>query len=281
MPNLIKDNYEKIKLYLTISIVVIVTISLIYGYWNNMNPRITAFDIYIPKKTNSIKTMNLVLVSDIHYGRSNSIERVEQMVDQINTLNPDLVVFAGDILDGGSPEFLNLRFGKSLNTIKSKFGVLGIIGNHDHLLFNERAREYFKHYGVTILKDSIAVIDSSIYLIGRKYIVSDNATEKRRKSLEDILANVNPEKPLILLDHKPNTFEQAVNNKIDLQLSGHSHNGQLWPLNLITSMIYDINWGYTKINNTQFYVTCGYSTWGPPIRLGSYPEIVSIILHFN
>jgi hypothetical protein len=82
------------------------------------------------------------------------------------------------------------------------------------------------------------------------------------------------------MDHQPLGLDQAIRNKVDLQVSGHTHNGQLWPIQFITSMIFDISWGYRKFGNTNFYVSCGYGTWGPPVRLGNRPEVVQITMHF-
>ena len=87
--------------------------------------------------------------------------------------------------------------------------------------------------------------------------------------------------PVILMDHQPFKLEEAVNNKVDLQLSGHTHNGQLWPFNYITDMVYELTWGYKKKENTHFYVSCGAGTWGPPVRTGSRPEIVNVVLKFE
>ena len=88
-------------------------------------------------------------------------------------------------------------------------------------------------------------------------------------------------KPVILLDHQPFNLEKSVKEGVDLQLSGHTHHGQLWPLNYITSAIYEVSTGYRKIENTHFYVSTGFGTWGPPIRLGNRPELVNIILKFR
>jgi hypothetical protein len=254
---------------------------LIYGYWNNLNPRIKTIDLTIAKKADSLKTLNLVFVSDIHYSKTNGLERLELLINKINTLNPDIVVFGGDFFDGRSLDFLNPDLGNDIRSIRSKFGVFSVVGNHDYILNFEKVQKFFFENGIVILKDSVVKINNSIYLIGRRYVLSDESGEIKRKSFSELLENVDKGKPIILIDHKPNILMQAVENGIDLQLSGHSHHGQLWPLNYITEMIYDLDWGYQKINNTQFYVTCGFGTWGPPIRLGSYPEIVNIILHFD
>ena len=87
--------------------------------------------------------------------------------------------------------------------------------------------------------------------------------------------------PVILMDHQPFGLHEAVENGVDLQLSGHTHHGQLWPFSFITKRVYELSWGYLKIGDTHFYVSCGVGTWGPPVRTGNSPEIMNIILSFD
>jgi len=104
---------------------------------------------------------------------------------------------------------------------------------------------------------------------------------RQRKSLEEIVSDLPNNYPKILLDHTPFKLEQAQQNKMDLQLSGHTHHGQIWPANLITKMIYELSWGYKKKGNTHYYVSSGAGTWGPPVRTGSSSEIVNIKVKFK
>jgi hypothetical protein len=125
------------------------------------------------------------------------------------------------------------------------------------------------------------LIDSSFYLIGREDVVMKQFTGKERKTLAEIISAVNSDHPKILLDHTPVKLEQAERNGIDLQFSGHTHHGQIWPANIITNMIYEVSWGYLKKGKTHFYVTSGAGTWGPPVRTGSKSEIVNINVKFE
>ncbi|HET7152240.1 MAG TPA: metallophosphoesterase, partial [Candidatus Kapabacteria bacterium] len=104
---------------------------------------------------------------------------------------------------------------------------------------------------------------------------------KQRKPLEELMRSVDKQRPVILMDHQPFRLEEAVQNGVDLQLSGHTHHGQLWPFNFITKRMYEVSWGYKKKENTHFYVSCGAGTWGPPIRTGNTPEIMHIRLSFT
>jgi predicted MPP superfamily phosphohydrolase len=106
-------------------------------------------------------------------------------------------------------------------------------------------------------------------------------SDNRRKALKELVAGIDRSAPLILMDHQPFGLEEGVENGIDLQLSGHTHHGQLWPLNYITRAIYQVSWGYVKLGETHVYVSCGVGTWGPPVRTGNRPEILDITLHFT
>ncbi len=123
------------------------------------------------------------------------------------------------------------------------------------------------------------MIDNSFYLTAREDYSKSQFTGKQRKPLNLIL-NGRENYPVILMDHTPFKLEEAEKNNVDLQLSGHTHHAQLWPLNYLTSLIYEKDWGYLKKGNTQYYVTCGVGTWGPPVRTGSRTEIVNIKIKF-
>jgi hypothetical protein len=137
-----------------------------------------------------------------------------------------------------------------------------------------------EEFGIKVLRDKAINVENAFYVIGREDRNGNNFSGKRRKSLSDLLTTCSENLPKILLDHTPVQLNDAVKNKIDLQLSGHTHNGQMFPLNFITKMIYEISWGYLKNELTQFYVSSGVGTWGPPIKLASDAEIVNIRIKF-
>ena len=133
-----------------------------------------------------------------------------------------------------------------------------------------------KHYPYIALKRK----KSPVLKIARDDKDKNKFTDEKRKSLSSILSNKDKNLPIIMMDHQPFNLEQAQQNGIDLQLSGHTHNGQLWPANYIVDKIYEVAWGYKLINKTHYYVSCGVGGWGPPVRTGSRPEIVNIKLRF-
>ncbi len=259
----------------------IVSILLTAGYINSLNPRIKTLYLTIPKPVDIPTSVNLVIASDIHLGTLISNSRFNQIVDRINRLKPDIVLLPGDIVDEDLAPVIKYNLGQALRNIKSTFGVIAITGNHEYIGGVEKACKYLEDHNVTVLRDSAIKINNSFYIIGREDRSIKSFTGKIRKPLKELLTKVDKSYPLILLDHQPFNLEQAVENGIDLQISGHTHHGQLWPFNYITNMIYEVSWGYKKKENTQVYVSSGVGTWGPPVRLGNRPEIVNIKLSFK
>ena len=236
-------------------------------------------EINIPKKSSMINELNVVLVGDFHLTLING-GLLNRVVEKINSLDADIVLMTGDILDDNINILKRDNIGKDLSKIKSKYGVFVSNGNHEFINGADELDKYMEEMGLSVIRDSSVFIENSFYVVGRDDRSKINFTGKQRKSLKEILTDINKNYPVILLDHTPSKLGEAVNENIDLQLSGHTHNGQMFPVNFITKWIYEISWGYLKKEQTQFYVTCGVGTWGPPVRLGSDSEIVNLKLKF-
>ncbi len=157
-------------------------------------------------------------------------------------------------------------------------GIYAITGNHEYIGGVSRAVKYIESLKIKLLRDTAVEVNGKLILIGREDRDIKRFKGLQRKNLKDILAGVDLSKPLILLDHQPFNLQEAANYNIDLQLSGHTHAGQLWPFTYLTKAIYELDWGYKVKGNTHYYVSSGYGTWGPPVRIGSKPEIVIITL---
>lgn len=280
-PSVITANIVQVKQYLAYSVTLVVLIVILAGSFNARSPKIKTLNLTIPKKVHSVKSMNIVVASDIHLGTIIGKHRFDKIVNQINSLNPDLVLLPGDIVDEDVASIIDDNVGESLRNINSKFGVFAVTGNHEYIGGVERSCRFLTKNGITMLRDSSVLINDIVYLVGREDRTINRFTDKRRKSLVDLMTNINKNFPIILMDHQPIGLDEAVNNSVDLQLSGHTHNGQLWPLNYIAETIYEVSWGYLKKGDTQFYVSCGVGSWGPPVRTGNTPEIVNIKLIFE
>jgi uncharacterized protein len=274
-------NPEKVKRITALIILIFTTIVVVGGFINAGWINVKEYNIHVHKKAGELKSLNIVMASDIHLGTILDKSFMDKVADKINSLNPDIVLLAGDIIDEDIRPVLNDNMGPSLEKIKSKYGTYAITGNHEYIGGAEAACEYLQKHGVKMLRDSIAEIDSAFYVVGREDRSMNQFAKKKRKDIKTLIDGIDSSKPMILMDHQPFGLNEAFENKIDLQLSGHTHNGQLWPLNFIVSKVYELGWGYLEKGNTHYYVSCGVGGWGPPIRTGSVPEVVNIKLIFD
>jgi predicted MPP superfamily phosphohydrolase len=132
-----------------------------------------------------------------------------------------------------------------------------------------------------MLRDDVVVVDGAVTLVGREDRSANWHGLRGRKPLGQLMAAVDKTRPVILLDHQPFNLEEGAAAGADLQVSGHTHHGQLWPFNYITESVYEVSRGYKQIDGMHVYVSTGFGTWGPPVRVGNRPEIVKITLHFR
>jgi predicted MPP superfamily phosphohydrolase len=281
LPSYISNNYEFAKKVTAIIVIALVGLIVFLGNLNKRNIETRTLEITIPKGESKLDSLNIVMASDIHLSPIDGERLLKRIVDKMNSLNPDIILLAGDIVDDKAEVLEDRGIGESFRRLNSKYGVYSINGNHEFINGVDSCVRYAEDFGIKFLRDSYILIDSSFYLIGREDSSMPQFTGMQRKSLEEIVKDITDNYPKILLDHTPFKLEQAQQNKMDLQLSGHTHHGQIWPANLITKMIYEISWGYKKKGNTHYYVSSGAGTWGPPVRTGSSSEIVNIKVNFQ
>jgi hypothetical protein len=222
----------------------------------------------------------MAVVSDIHLGTIVSKNRIRRIVDQINATHPDVILLAGDIVDEDLAPVISENLGATLTKLKAPLGVIGITGNHEYIGGVEPAVKYLREHGINILRDSVVEIARNIFVVGREDLQSKTFGSKGRKDLREFNPKNNDTITTILLDHQPAAIAEAEDNKADLMLSGHTHHGQIWPLNYITSAVYRLSWGYKQFGDTHAYVSSGIGSWGPPVRIGNRPEVVVITLKF-
>ena len=275
------DDYRKTKLIALFISMGAVSLVVAAGFINARIPRIRKIDLHIPKVVTGSKSLNIVMASDIHLGTIIAKRKANRLVSAINSLDPDLVLFAGDVVDEDLAPVIKNNLGANLVKIKSRLGVYAVTGNHEYIGGAEPAVKYLQEHGITVLRDTAVLIGNRFWLVGREDRDKSRFTGKNRKELAEIMQQVNRSCPIILMDHQPFHLEQALEQGVDLQLSGHTHHGQLWPFNYITGAMYELSCGYKQIGKTHFYVSTGFGTWGPPVRLGNRPEIVNIQLNFD
>jgi predicted MPP superfamily phosphohydrolase len=279
-PSFISNNPEKTAQVTFWCVFIFVTGTTIIGHINAMFPRIRNLEIHINKPASQLKELTIAAMSDIHLGTIVRNSTLENLVEKVNGLNPDLILLPGDIVDEDVSSVMEQNMAASLQKLKAPYGVYAITGNHEYFGGVQKSVDYIQEGNVKVLQDTAVKIADAFYLIGRKDLTGKSFNDPR-KPLNEIMNTVDKNLPLILMDHQPFHLEESQENGIDLQLSGHTHHGQLFPFNLITNKVYEKSWGYLRKGETQYYVSCGVGTWGPPIRIGNRPEILKFKLLFQ
>ncbi len=265
---------ENIKQFIFYGIISISGLLVFAGHLNARFPVVKKIEIRLPLK----KEVKMAMVSDIHMGTLVGQNRLSHIVDKINAMKPDIVVFAGDVVDEDVGPVIRQNLGSALLKIKAPLGVYAITGNHEYIGGAGSAVRYLQEHGIKVLRDTSVLIDNNFYLIGREDKDSRRFSGLIRKPVSELVQGLTGEYAKILLDHQPFDLQNAAASGIDLSLSGHTHHGQLWPFNLITNAVFERSYGYLKKENTHYYISCGAGTWGPPVRTSSRPEIVELSL---
>ncbi len=249
----------------------VVVVALVIGNYKFNHPNVTTLAVSTENPAQS-KTLKIVMASDLHFGNNIQKKHAQRYVKLINEQNPDIVLFVGDISDRNIEPFFQQHIDDTLRQIRSKYGVYGVPGNHEYYADNRNLNyEYYEKAGIRMLFDEAVLIDSSFYVVGR-----DDKTNRRRKKLSEIVQNLDKNYPMILLDHQPYLLEEAEQNGVAMQFSGHTHNGQFFPGNLIVKAIFELSYGYKKKGHTHYYVSSGLGIWGPLYRIGTQSELVVV-----
>ncbi len=255
---------------------------LAYGSWNAHHPGIKRYSVEIPKTAGELSELRIVVVSDVHLGPIVHNGRLRRMVDMVNSLEPDLILMPGDIIDENIKPFLEQKMPETLRQLSPKYGAYAVLGNHEYMGGHvDQTIRHLEEAGIKVLRDRWVLVADSFYVVGRDEVMSRYAGRSPRVPLSQILAGIDHTKPIIMMDHQPINLDEADREGVDLQISGHTHLGQLFPNQLITNRLFENDYGYSKKENLQVIVSCGYGTWGPPIRIGNIPEIVCIKVRFT
>jgi uncharacterized protein len=257
------------------------TLLIIGGFINAVIPVVRQYDITINKSAGDVKTLRIAAVSDIHIGSIIRKRSLKKMSGLMKKVKPDLVLLLGDIVDGEIGPVLRGDLLQYFVSPESADGLYAITGNHEFIGGAARTIPYIESKGIRILKDEVITLPGGIQLIGRIDRDSRRFYGKERMPLVELMKQTDPAKPIILLDHQPFNFDESAKYGVDLSLSGHTHNGQMWPLNYVTSMIYELSYGYLKKDKTQFIVSSGYGLWGPRVRSASRSEVLLINITFK
>lgn len=264
---LMKRILSSFKHWFIISSAVTIII-LTYGYFNYRSIHRQHIEIVTEKKLT--RPLKIVAISDIHLGHLTGKRHCKDIVETINNEQPDIILIAGDLIDSNIEPVKNAHMEDELQKLNASYGVYMAPGNHDHISGIENCSAFAKEANITLLIDSIINIGDQLQIIGR-----DDYSNPHRKNIKTLLNTVDTNLLTIVIDHQPQQLKQITELPIDLQISGHTHNGQIFPLNLLIKLIYEQGYGYRKWDgNSHIYVSSGISLWGAPIRIGTISEMV-------
>ena len=237
---------QLMKLRMGVLVFSMVSVLVAGGYINALWTKVNVVPITIHKKVTGSKEVRILMASDIHLGALIGERREKHLLDLIQQQKPDLVLLCGDLVDGDIGPVLRKKLGRHIQEINTPMGVYAVTGNHEYIGGISHTLPYLKSINIRMLMDETVTL-----------------------------------KPIIVMNHQPFNLQEAVDAKVDLHLSGHTHKGQLWPVIYLTNAIFELSWGYLKKGVTNFYVSSGYGSWGPPVRIGNRPEVVILDLKFD
>lgn len=274
----------------------VILVSL-WGIWQARDIHVTPYEITVAKDGGALDDLNVVLIADLHLGYNIGTARMSDMVEKINEQNADLVVIAGDIFDN---EYEALddpdKLADILRGIQSKYGVYACYGNHDveekilaGFTFGgsgkkESSRQmdgFLEKAGIRLLRDEAVWIADSFYLYGRADAQKPGRGIRTRKTADRLAEELDTGRPVIVAEHEPQDFQELAECGTDVVLCGHTHDGQMFPANLIMKFLWENSYGYLKKDTLHTIVTSGVGLFGPNMRVGTIAEICRIKIHFQ
>lgn len=261
--------------FITCSVLIIITLAL--GYIHYTHPDVNVINIDINKPIQGNKQLRIAALSDIHLGYGTTKSRLQNYIHMVQEQHPDLILLSGDLIDSTMKPVLEEHMQEELSQLQAPLGVYMVPGNHEYHSGVKACREFVQTKTPIIwLQDSTVTLPNGLQLIGR-----DDKMNPKRKSLVELTRSLDPEQPIFLLDHQPYHLQQTADAGVDLQFSGHTHRGQVWPLSLVTDHLFEVSQGYKRMGNTHIYVSAGLSLWGPPFRIGTSSELVIFDVRFK
>lgn len=280
-----------------ICIVIIISFS---GIYHAKHIKVTPYKITVDKSAPDMDSLKIVLLADTHFGYNAGAVHAQEIVDKINEQNPDLVCIAGDIFDNEydavrEPE----KISEILCTIRSKYGVYACWGNHDlnepilagftfkhkkedsKQLKDPRMKRFLQNSNIQLLEDEAVLIDNSFYVVGRKDASLIEKIEEKRKTPAQLTQKLDKDKTIIVIDHQPKELQDIADAGVDLDLCGHTHDGQTFPGNFTVKFLWENPCGYLQKGSMHNIVTSGSGVWGPAMRVGTDSEICTINLTFS
>ena len=276
LPDFLKYKKDNRAIFTVLVIITIIGLG-IFGTFRANDIKVAEYYIETPKELKQNYT--IVLISDIHISHQISYKEFKNMIDLVNKQNPDYIFIAGDFFDGDWRTFYEGNINSLLKEFKPRKETYMVLGNHDGFLDKKNiVIPLFAESGIKILKDETVLLNEDLFLAGRKDITEDRKRygEETRIPLKEFLKDADPEKFIILMDHSPLDIYDAADLGVNLQVSGHTHQGQIYPFGIITERYFPFDYGHLVREDYNLIATSGAGTWGPPVRIGTQSEVVRI-----
>lgn len=268
----------------------------LYGIFNARNIKVNEYSVTVNKSCGSDKHLKAVLVADLHMGYAIGVDHITNMVEKINQQNADIVIIAGDIFDNSydgmdDPEGIKAQ----LKSIKSKYGVYAVYGNHDidekilmgftfdwggKQLHSEKMTNFMKDCNIKLINDESVLINDEFYLVGRRDTDKPGTEDGTRAEISELTKDLEKTKPIFVLSHEPDELQKTADAGADIDFSGHTHDGQLFPGNLTIGLFWENPCGMIKKDNMYSIVTSGVGVYGTFMRVGTDAEICSVDIDF-
>lgn len=268
----------------------------LYGIFNARNIKVNEYSVTVNKSCGSDKHLKAVLVADLHMGYAIGVDHITNMVEKINQQDADIVIIAGDIFDNSydgmdDPEGIKAQ----LKSIKSKYGVYAVYGNHDidekilmgftfdwggKQLHSEKMTNFMKECNIKLINDESVLINDEFYLVGRRDTDKPGTEDGSRAEISELTKDLDNTKPIFVLSHEPDELQKTADAGADIDFSGHTHDGQLFPGNLTIGLFWENPCGMIKKDNMYSIVTSGVGVYGTFMRVGTDAEICSVDIDF-
>lgn len=268
----------------------------LYGIFNARNIKVNEYSVTVNKSCGNDKHLKAVLVADLHMGYAIGVDHITNMVEKINQQDADIVIIAGDIFDNSydgmdDPEGIKAQ----LKSIKSKYGVYAVYGNHDidekilmgftfdwggKQLHNEKMTNFMKECNIKLINDESVLINDEFYLVGRRDTDKPGTEDGTRAEISELTKDLDKTKPIFVLSHEPDELQKTADAGADIDFSGHTHDGQLFPGNLTIGLFWENPCGMIKKDNMYSIVTSGVGVYGTFMRVGTDAEICSVDIDF-
>lgn len=261
-------------------ILALTAVVCILGAWNAARPRLRMETVDIAKEAGGIRELKIAVASDLHLSPVLRTRFLNRTLEKIRALEPDVVFLPGDIVGEDTLAADREKIAAAFAALKPKYGVFACTGNHEYFGDLERNLATLRDGNVRVLLDEAKLVAGAFYVLGRK-----DPTVARmggaRKSWAELTAGLDPARPLLALSHQPTKLGEPAEAGVDILLCGHTHDGQMFPITQINWFVYEHNHGLFKKGRMHLDVTSGAGTWGPPVRIGTVPEIVLITVRFK